>query len=103
MSDRPRLTIVGGWVLKDGEVVGDQATRIIRHLVADHFIEVSEREGGWTTLHLDPTDGSYWELTYPQSEMHGAGPPALARLSADEVWTLYGIEPREEHATDSSQ
>lgn len=63
MSERPKATILGAWVLENGKVVGDQATRIIRHLIANHFIEVSEREGGWTTLHQDPTDGSCDEVT----------------------------------------
>jgi hypothetical protein len=87
-----KLQIIGGWLLKDGRMEGDQATHIIDHLIADHLIEVDGREGGWTKLYLDPSAGTYWELTYPRSEMHGGGPRILTQLSADAVRSQYGRE-----------
>ena len=44
---------------------------------------------GWETLYRDPRDGRLWELTYPQSEMHGGGPRRLHVLSRDEAAAKY--------------
>jgi immunity protein 27 of polymorphic toxin system len=48
--------------------------------------------GCWSKLYLDPVDGGYWELTYPQSEMHGGGPPQLVHISADAAKIKYGVD-----------
>jgi len=50
----------------------------IELLVSQHLTKVAG--GGWETLYQDPDDGRYWELTYPQGEMHGGGPPRLTYL-----------------------
>jgi len=63
---------------------------VIKHLVAQHLIEMASREGGWTTLHRDPIDGTLWELTFPESSMHGGGSPTLTEISAEEARELYG-------------
>jgi len=49
-------------------------------------------DGGWSRLYLDPVDGRYWELIYPQSEIHGGGPPRLAHISADAAKIKYGVD-----------
>lgn len=87
------MEIVGKWLKVSGKVRGDQACRIIAHLVENHLILVGEREGAWTKLYLDPMTGRYWEHTYPQSYMHGAGPPALTSISKERVQELYGRVP----------
>lgn len=48
-------------------------------------IGVSEERGGWMVLYQDPEDMRYWVLTYPESEMHGGGPPALINVSEEEA------------------
>jgi hypothetical protein len=40
-------------------------------------ITTSKQSGGRETLFQDPDDGRHREQTYPQSQMQGAGPPAL--------------------------
>ena len=35
------------------------------------------RVGNWEIEYLDPTTGEKWLMDYPQSEMHGGGPPRL--------------------------
>jgi hypothetical protein len=93
MSTSPPRRIVGEWLEKDGQVVANQECRIIQHLIADHFVRAGSREGGWTALFRDPTDGSLWELTYPHSERHGGGPPTLTQLTDQEARELYGHLP----------
>jgi len=51
---------------------------------------VAVSEEGWSILYADQTDGSLWELSYPQSEMHGGGPQMLRRLTDIEAREKYG-------------
>ena len=81
--------LTGQWITQDGRVVGDEACRRI-HELTPHLEKLGTREGGWTTLYRDPTDGRYWEHTYPHGEWHGGGPPQLRYLSDGEAVELYG-------------
>lgn len=54
-----------------------------------NWVRVADRECGWTTLYFDPRDSSYWELTYPQSHLHGGGPPQLSRVEKSMARELY--------------
>ena len=54
------------------------------------LIEITTDTSGWDVLYRDPADGRYWELTYPQSHMHGGGPPRLTHLSFEQAKTKYG-------------
>jgi len=44
------------------------------------------------TLYRDPDDGRYWERTYPQSELHGGGPPELRVLATEDARQKYGAQ-----------
>ncbi len=86
---RPEETdLLGGWTMVEGKVVGDPTTQRIKELVAHHLVEIAQ--GGWDTLYLDPQDGRYWELIYPQSHLHGGGPPRLTVLSSSQARAKYG-------------
>ena len=61
----------------------------IGRLTSEALILVAHSEDGWSTLYRDPVDGRYWEHTYPQSELHGGGPPRLAFIPADEAQHRY--------------
>ncbi len=87
MADEEAL--VGRWVVRDNEVIADEVCQTINHLISTRLRRVAEREGGWTVLYEDPIDKSYWELTYPHSEMQGGGPPKLTKLSIDNAWRAY--------------
>jgi len=39
------------------------------------------RTGDWSLLYRHPETGDLWDVTYPQSEMHGAGPKRLRHLT----------------------
>lgn len=87
---RPEETmIVGSWVVEDGQVRDDAASRRIRQLVSAHLVELGRDPSGWETLYRDTTDGRLWELTYPQGEMQGGGPPLLRVVSAAESRAKY--------------
>jgi hypothetical protein len=48
-------------------------------------VAVGPESGARETLYRAPDDGRYWEWTYPQSEMHGGGPPQLKYLTYQEA------------------
>jgi hypothetical protein len=79
--------LVGRWVQTAAGIVGDEACKRIESLI-EHCLEpVAEHpeEAGWRTLYRDPRDGQLWERTYPQSHMHGGGPPSLSRIAAEQA------------------
>jgi len=84
--------LTGKWIAEGQEVRRDAICERIEKLVSDYLkqIAVSEQWGAWETLFQDPDDGRYWERTYPQSELHGGGPPQLRCLSAEEAKRKYG-------------
>jgi Immunity protein 27 len=83
----------GKWLTTRDGIVPDDVCRIVDHLVREHLVKVATRDEGWVTLFRDPLQSTYWELSYPDSEMQGGGPPTLTRLSPDEVKALYEVRP----------
>ncbi len=83
--------IVGNWVVIKGSVQGDERCDRVDELTRSYLerLGYSPESGGWDTLFRDPTDGRFWERLYPQSYMHGGGPPALKLLSDDEAKEKY--------------
>jgi len=82
--------IVGKWIVDPtGRVIGDEAENQIQDLIQNHLKRIADREGGWTVLYRDPSENSYWELTFPNGEMHGGGPRKLARVEASWLRELY--------------
>jgi hypothetical protein len=72
--------LVGNWLFRDGGMGADETEARIAALIANDLREVAH--GNWCRLFVDPSTGDYWELTYPQGEMHGGVPMKLARLPA---------------------
>jgi hypothetical protein len=81
------VAIVGRWLQTSDGVVADESCRRIESLVQCYLEHVAEhpQEGGWRTLFRDPGDGRMWERTYPDSQMHGGGPPLLRFIPAEEA------------------
>jgi hypothetical protein len=77
------IELIGEWVREGGQVRANEACDRIHWLVTEVLTQVGvdKGSGGWDKLFRDPADGRYWLLTYPHSEMHGGGPPALKQLS----------------------
>lgn len=82
--------LIGKWLTSSGHTAADETCRRIHALTQNHLVELDRDASGWYTLYRDPTDGRLWELTYPQSEVHGGGPPQLRCLSPTEARTKYG-------------
>lgn len=62
----------------------------IEELITTHLKAVAVSPDGWEKLYLDPGDGRLWELTYPQAEMHGGGPPELREMDGATATARYG-------------
>jgi hypothetical protein len=84
------VNLRGDWLVQeDRSVVGDAAEQRIEWLITQKLERLANDPSGWETLYRDPRDGRLWELTYPQSEMHGGGPRRLRVLSRDEAAAKY--------------
>ena len=82
--------LIGHWQLRGQNVVGDPACERIERLIAEHLTLLGADASGWSDLYREPDDGRPWELTWPQSEMHGGGPPRLTCLAIDTARDKYG-------------
>jgi hypothetical protein len=89
MIEENEVEIVGSWEMKDGRMVEDAACQRIRELVATELQQVAVSEDGWEKLYRDQRDGRLWEWFYPQSELHGGGPPALRVVSPETAEQKY--------------
>lgn len=84
--------LVGAWKLVDGTLAADTTAKRIERLIKNFLIELGADPSGWDVLYRDPSDGRLWEVTYPQSESEGGGPPRLTHLSLDEAAKKYGAD-----------
>jgi len=77
--------IEGKWVTSGSEVIKDSSCERIEWLISTILKSISTDESGWETLFQDPKDKRLWVLFYPQSELHGGGPPSLRLISEKEA------------------
>jgi hypothetical protein len=84
--------LTGAWLIEGNQVVADEVCHRIRILVEECLRLMGSADEDWSKLYLDPEDGRYWELTYPQSYMHGGGPPQLVQISDDAAKIKYGVD-----------
>ncbi len=87
------VALVGNWIALPSGAAADETCKRVEALTAGVLELIAEHpeDGGWTTLFRDPRDGRFWERTYPQSHLHGGGPPALHYLSATEARLRYRL------------
>ncbi|GEM_PF-1103287 len=50
-----------------------------------HFVQIVVDDVNWKILHRDPSTGEYWKEFFPDSEMHGGGPPVFERISEEDA------------------
>ena len=74
--------LIGKWEYIDGKAEADSIANRIEYLIKNVLVKVSSTDDGWTILYQDHKDGRYWELTYPNSDWHGGGPPMLTEKSS---------------------
>ena len=89
MIDPDETAIVGGWIVREGQVQRDEVCQRIHALTEGYLEKLGTDHTGWETLYKDPGDGRLWERSYPQSEMHGGGPPTLRAVDFEKVAEKY--------------
>ncbi len=83
--------LAGNWITDGDEIISDVTTERIEWIIANQFMQiaVSKEYGAWETLFRDRKSEKYWERTYPQSHLHGGGPPMLRRIPKAEAMAKY--------------
>ena len=91
---RDQTELAGHWLLQDGKLVADANCHLIDDLVSEYLelLALGIADGGWSRLFRDPEDGRLWELTYPESTMHGGGPPTLRAIDAAYASATFGVQ-----------
>lgn len=84
------IQLNGTWQLVGRKLVADPVAHRIAILTGSYLVRVCADPSGWDSLYRDPADGRFWELTYPESDVQGGGPPRLECLSIDQVREKYG-------------
>jgi hypothetical protein len=86
--------LVGSWIFDGTWASADPIENRIRYLIEHHLekVAVSPDSGGWDTLYRDPSDGRYWERTYPQGRTHGGGPMRLTNISNATAIAKYRLQ-----------
>jgi Immunity protein 27 len=84
--------LTGQWCVDGDSVRGDATAARIQFLIRDRLVKVATSVyGGWETLYRDPSDGRFWELTYPQGHLHGGGPPTLSFMTHGDAARKYDV------------
>jgi hypothetical protein len=58
------------WVTRQGKMNAEGDVAAIDPLLGS-LDQVIDRDSGWAILYRHRDTGEFWELTHPQSEMHG--------------------------------
>ena len=82
--------LIGSYTLVGRVLEPDLATSRIQQLVDGYLQKLGTDATGWDKLYRDPSDGRLWELWYPESGLHGGGPPRLTNISAEAARSKYG-------------
>ncbi|HYE31792.1 MAG TPA: Imm27 family immunity protein [Methylomirabilota bacterium] len=90
--DPSETLLTGNWLFDAGQIKGDMPCERIHALIMSHLILLARDSSGWDSLYVDPADKRLWELTYPQSELHGSGPPQLRALTTTEARKKYDVD-----------
>lgn len=53
--------------------------QLIDSMIKNDLKEINTSKDGWTKQYEDK-NGNMWELTFPESHLHGGGPPKLMRM-----------------------
>ena len=86
--------ITGTWASVGGRAIADESCRRIERLTTAYLVRIAtdRASGGWAVLFRDPGDGRLWERDYPQSELHGGGPPRLRAITDAEAARRYSVD-----------
>lgn len=82
--------LVGHWQAGAKKITADATCERIGWLVGSYLVPLGADPSGWDELYRDPETGHLWERTWPQSDMHGGGPPRLSRIEPVAAREKYG-------------
>lgn len=71
--------IIGNWKFENGKVIADSNCKIIEEIIKQELTKIETSKDGWA-IKYKATDGTIWELSYPQSHLQGGGPPKLVQV-----------------------
>ncbi|MEQ8523176.1 Imm27 family immunity protein [Gracilimonas sp.] len=77
--------ISGGWIETEDGFSKDETYNRIEYLTENYLEKLAVDKSGWEILYRAPNDGRFWVKWFPQSEMHGGGPPELKVIEANEA------------------
>jgi len=85
--------VLMGQIIFDGKTMKkDEVSSRINWLIINCLKKIAVDESGWDALYQDPDDKRYWELTFPNGEIHGGGAPRLGNVALGEsVKSKYNI------------
>ncbi|WP_422241894.1 Imm27 family immunity protein [Dokdonella sp.] len=83
--------LVGNWKLVADTVERDSTSIRIDRLTKECLHKLATDASGWDLLYEDPEDGRLWELTYPNSDVEGGGPPRLTCITKESAREKYGL------------
>jgi len=87
---KPEETQLVGKLLRvDSRLIENETSKRIKWLIQNHLKKITQDSTGWIVLFEDPNDKRYWELSYPESELHGGGQPMLTNISEQEARSKY--------------
>lgn len=86
------VVLLGQLKILGSETIKDEVCLRIIELIQNHLLEKAKDVSGWDTLYKDPSDGRYWELIYPQSNLHGGGPPELHQITFERAKEKYNLK-----------
>ena len=75
--------ITGTWNLINGQIEADEMCKVIEQLISEKLVYLSVDNSGWYKLYKNEIDDSLWELSYPNSDLQGGGPPKLTKVLRD--------------------
>jgi hypothetical protein len=84
--------LLGGKVSKNGNPMDDTTSMRITWLIHNNLKKITQDPSGWFVLYQDANDNRYWELSYPQSELHGGGMPMLTNISSEDAHSKYHLD-----------
>ncbi len=65
--------------IENGKVIADNNCPDIKSMIQNEFTKIDSTDDGWT-IRSQGTDETIWKLSYPESHLHGGGPPKRVQL-----------------------
>lgn len=81
----------GKWLFHGKEVSAEEICKRIEWLISEVLEELGSDDSGWERLYRDPDDERFWVHYYPNSRMHGSGPPSLRLISESEAKVKFNV------------